>query len=390
MPGDKRVSSLLHSNGALDAELTALIGACALDPSKWQSVLDRLSGSIGGLRTQMLGFDFETGTDLGLLYQGYAADAIDDYLNHYGASNVWMPGFIRHGAGVTVPSQAMATPEEVQGSAFYHEWVKPQEDVTAGGGVILFKDQNRMVALGGNIPSHLGARLQPQFLAVLDQISGPMQQAFEVNRALAGLSLEKYVAGQAASQINAIILLSPSGRLLYCNRVAEELIEVGTLMKMGFSRRPQFADPVAQTCLDEALYRLSSRSPRTFPVHACTLGQSFTARLLSIQSDALDYSPFGTLVGLDEPAFLLALTPTHRQHGIEALLVKRFGMTMAEAKVANAIAEGLSPREIAQRDALSVHTIRTQLKAAMAKTQSNRQVQLAAKVLALKLNQPSR
>lgn len=390
MSGDGRVSSLLHSGGALDTQLSALIAAAALDPGKWQHVLDKLSVSIPGVRTQMFGYDVETKTDLGLLQHGYAPDAIEEYLNHYGALNVWVPGFFRHKAGATVPSQAMATRDVVVQSTFYNEWVRPQEDVTSGGAVMLFKEKNRMFVLGGNIPSRHAERLQPQLLAVLEKIAAQLQQTFEVNRALAGLSLEKYVAGHAANQVNAIVLLSPTGRLIYGNKVANDLMAAGTVMKLRFERKCHFVDPAVQMRLEAALHPLSRDVPQTFLVHAGDGTQLFTSRLLAIPPDALDYSPFGTLIGLNESAFILAMTPTNHQQGIEVLLNQHFGLTLAEARVANAISLGLSPRDIAERDAVSVHTVRSQVKAAMAKTDSNRQVQLAAKVMALRMSRPDR
>lgn len=388
MSGDRRVSPLLKSGGILDSELTALIGACALDPSKWQTVLDKISGAMGGLRTQMFGYDLEANTKFGLIQKGYAADALEDYLNHYGKLNVWLPGFDKHGPGYAIPSQSLVSREELERSAFYQEWVRPQEDITAGGAVMLFKDKNRMFALGGNIPSRLSAQMQPQFLALLGQMVGPMQQAFEVNRALAGLSLEKYVAGHVASQVNAIVLLSPTGLVLYSNCIADDLMATGAVLKVDRKRKLQFADPVAQDRLEASLHPLFPVIPKTFSVNSGDSGQSFTARLLALQSDGLDHSPFGALIGLDESAFILALTPAQHQQSAQSLLIQRFGLTMAEARVADAIAQGLSPQEMAQRDLVSVHTIRTQLKAAMAKTGSSRQAQLAAKVTKLQMSQP--
>lgn len=389
MSGDSRVSTLLKSGGILDPELSALIGACALDPGKWQTVLDKISGAVGGLRTQMFGYDLEANAKFSLLQQGYSPDALADYLNHYGKLNVWLPGFNNHGAGYPIAAQALVSREAMENSAFYHEWVRPQEDITAGGAVMLFKDKNRMFALGGNIPSRHRAQMQPQFLALLGQMVGPMQQAFEVNRALAGLSLEKYVAGHVASQVNAIVLLSPTGRIFYSNCIADELMAAGSVLKIGSNRRLHFADPVAQGRLEASLHPLPPVIPKTFPVNSGESRQSYTARLLAIQCDGLDHSPFGALIGLDEPAFILALTPVQHQQCVEPLLIQRFGLTMAEARVASAIAAGLSPQEMAQRDLVSVHTIRTQLKAAMAKTGSSRQAQLAAKVMALQMSQPN-
>jgi DNA-binding CsgD family transcriptional regulator len=388
MAGDERVSALLRSGGVLDPELMALISACALDPSKWQAVLEKLSSSIGGLRTQMFGFDTQSGMNLGLLQQGYEPEALESYLSYYGQMNVWLPGFTKHRPGNAVAAQTLAPREVMENTAFYHEWVRPHENITGGGGALLFREDSRMFGFGGNIPAHLAEQLEPQFLALLDLLVGPLQQAFEVNRALAGLSLEKYVAGHAASQENAIFLLSPTGRLLYCNKVAEDLAKDGTVIGVGFGRRFYFSDAAAQERLEEALHPALPVVPQTFPVRASAHSPAYTSRMMAIQIDGLDHSPYGALIGIDEPAFILALTPRKARPDVELMLCQRFGLTAAEARVAAAIAQGFSPQEIAQRDERSVHTVRAQLKAAMTKTNSNRQVQLVGRVMTLQMGYP--
>ena len=57
-----------------------------------------------------------------------------------------------------------------------------------------------------------------------------------------------------------------------------------------------------------------------------------------------------------------------------------FGLTHAEAEIALSLAYGLTPREIASKRSVSIHTIRNQLKSAMSKTGSRRQTELVLAV----------
>lgn len=52
------------------------------------------------------------------------------------------------------------------------------------------------------------------------------------------------------------------------------------------------------------------------------------------------------------------------------------GLTHAEAEIALSLVYGLTPREIASKRRVSIHTIRNQLKSAMSKTGSRRQSDL--------------
>ncbi len=63
------------------------------------------------------------------------------------------------------------------------------------------------------------------------------------------------------------------------------------------------------------------------------------------------------------------------------LLQALYGLTPAESRVVAALCTGLAPVEIAQRLAVSKETVRSQLKAAFAKTGTSRQPELVAHVL---------
>ncbi|RVT48115.1 helix-turn-helix transcriptional regulator [Rubrivivax albus] len=69
-------------------------------------------------------------------------------------------------------------------------------------------------------------------------------------------------------------------------------------------------------------------------------------------------------------------------------LAKLFALTDAEAQVADALVNGLAPRDIAEQRGTSLETVRTQLKTAMAKTGANSQLDLLR--LAAKLAPPVR
>lgn len=61
-------------------------------------------------------------------------------------------------------------------------------------------------------------------------------------------------------------------------------------------------------------------------------------------------------------------------------LLLTFGLTPSEAEVVEALAAGLAPQHIAEARAVLVDTVRTQIKAALAKTGLRRQVDLVSLV----------
>ena len=65
------------------------------------------------------------------------------------------------------------------------------------------------------------------------------------------------------------------------------------------------------------------------------------------------------------------------------LLAECFGLTPAEARIASALASGYDVKEIAQRHRTSVHTVRSQLRAVLEKTHTNRQADLVRLLMSL-------
>jgi DNA-binding CsgD family transcriptional regulator len=77
-------------------------------------------------------------------------------------------------------------------------------------------------------------------------------------------------------------------------------------------------------------------------------------------------------------ACLLVVTELTFSAGPEATLLRGlFDLTPAEARVAQAVAEGMTPSEIASKQHISIGTVRTHLKSAFAKTGTTRQTELA-------------
>lgn len=82
--------------------------------------------------------------------------------------------------------------------------------------------------------------------------------------------------------------------------------------------------------------------------------------------------------------FLVSITDTDASPPVEAeVLCQLWSLTVAEARVAAALVEGLTLAEIAQRDGVSQATVRCQTKAIFQKTGTRRQSQLVRLVMSL-------
>jgi DNA-binding CsgD family transcriptional regulator len=77
-------------------------------------------------------------------------------------------------------------------------------------------------------------------------------------------------------------------------------------------------------------------------------------------------------------AILIFRRPDPNRHLSRSTVARLFGLTVAEARIAQGIYAGLGLEEIAERQNVSVATVRNQLKSIFSKTDTHRQAQLVA------------
>jgi DNA-binding CsgD family transcriptional regulator len=360
--------------------LTTLAYSAALAPEKWQLVLDAMTEISGGARTHMFGFDLEASTSVVSGYSGYDPDFLPAYDEYFHQKNVWAEGFINADAGVSVSSEWMCPREDLYRSEFYNDWVRPQEDILGGGGALLFKEDKRMFAFGGNIRRRDVDRLEARWLRLVGELVPHFQQAFEISRMLAGLTLEKRAVMLARDPENAACLVvNNRRRIVHADAKATAMLEDGDLIRRDVSHRMAFAgwqtDRRFETALG-AIARSETNRPQSMEIETGVDGETLTCRIAHLEPDKLDYPPFGILLGHAEPCFLVALSHSSRDEAGAQSIAGPFGLTGQELNVALKIAEGMTLREIADIRGVSIHTVRNQLKSAMSKTDSRRQADL--------------
>lgn len=359
--------------------LTSLIYAAALEPAKWNQVLDRISAISGGVRTHIFGYDFEANLHLGAIYSGYDPDFIRTYDSYYYARNDWAEGFATFDPGIPLFSEQMCAREELQQGEFYNDWVKPQEDVIAGGGMLLFKEENRMFAFGGNIRRRDEER-EGDWLQLVALLGPHMRQAFEISRRLAGQSIEKHALEQfGPGREPAVLMLNAEGLVAFANPKAQELAEAGYPFAIGENRRLILTHAQTRERVAEARARIKAGlalPPQSTLLTGTRRGPAYECRLGAIDPADIADLQIGLLAGSGGPCLLLTLTEANLRADAMLVFAHQFVLTEAELAVAGSFAKGYGLEEIAAHRQVSLNTIRNQLKSIMAKTGSHRQSDL--------------
>ena len=161
------------------------------------------------------------------------------------------------------------------------------------------------------------------------------------------------------------VALSPKGTVIHAN---DGLASASLVWTTRHGERIGLHDRIADGQLSEALEHIGTvGGERSLPIRSGGMIVS-VLHLLPVRRSAHDI--FGEAVAiatLTEPKFGSTSGPL-----IQAL----FDLTPAEVAVAEGVAQGRSVTELATISGRSVHTVRNQLKSAMAKTGSRRQTDL--------------
>lgn len=162
--------------------------------------------------------------------------------------------------------------------------------------------------------------------------------------------------------------VTPAGRVVVANAAFPQAAHVWTTRG---GERLGLHDRVADAMLTETLASLAeAQGQRSIPIRAEAGGLiTGVVQVLPIRRTAHDI--FGST------SALVILSELKGQTASSTLIHSLFDLTPAEIAVARSIAAGLTVNQIAATTGRAVGTVRTQLKSAMAKTGSSRQIQLA-------------
>jgi DNA-binding CsgD family transcriptional regulator len=166
--------------------------------------------------------------------------------------------------------------------------------------------------------------------------------------------------------------LASNGRPVALNAHFRRLVPDVAQERCG---RLRLAAAVPDAALGDALARLASerdsRRTRSIPVPASGRHPPILLQLISVRDTAREHVPLAQ-------ALLIAMPVAAREPPAAAVLQGLFNLTPAEARVARAVAQGQTIAAVAQTLDLSPETVRSQLRAALAKAGVTRKGDLAA------------
>lgn len=346
---------ILRGNDPRVDRLAAVISRAALDPAVWQDVVTTIVGAFPGLNAQHGGMDCPPG-DLADSppAQGFAPVVVEALAAQFRRINPWWPADL----ACACPGSP-TTPQAKRGdTALPAMEAEPCPQIDAA------------------MPLCLREPPQADVLRVLAALVPTMRHALQVNRALLGLRTDLAAARAGLDTRDAaVMLLDRDRRVIFANDPAGRLLDTGHHVMLSPPKAVIAEGLAARTALDRAA---GQQRPGAERILSFARGEIRVMHLLRLPADdplaQLNPLPSGLSV---RPAMILVVAGSDPVSAQDSPLVAEHGLTPAEAEVVLQLAFGRSPREIAQERLASVHTVRNQIKSALAKTGLRRQSELA-------------
>ncbi|UZW57292.1 helix-turn-helix transcriptional regulator [Sphingobium sp. JS3065] len=347
------------------------------DAATDDAAFDRLASTLAeavGARSGVLHWGRAPHHVAEISYSGYFSEAqMAAYDRDFQDDDIWGAALNRIEAANRVWNiEALVPSQAYEGSRIYNEWIRGMGDDTYRclGGVI------RQDGTTGNIGLHRGRAQRPfserEVRAIQDSVGhigrmfgirGKLDRANHYGRSLhATLDLVGH----------AVFTLRPDGALIDCNSRADALLrraDALTTRQRQLKARDPRDDEALQAALRAAAARQGGQASAIF-IHR----EQGLPYMLSIAS---------VRVGMDRQIVAIATDPADRDLSIASRIRALYGLTRAEAEVAEALCAGRGLEELSQERGVALHTVRTQIKNIYAKLDCSRQSELVARIGAL-------
>jgi DNA-binding CsgD family transcriptional regulator/PAS domain-containing protein len=359
--------------------LSDIIGSvydCVLQPHEWSRTLPLISDFGESAASSIVVQDRLSSTGTSIFEHGADQSYLRLYFEKLVASRLPpMKQVDFDSVGDVATMTMLAGEREPLNSDFYVKWVKPLgfRDVI---GVLVLKSGKR-VAWFSVVRSDIQSRYNEADLRQMELLSPHICRALLISDAL---DLKTIAAARLEQTVDSlstgIILTEDQGRIAYMNSSAESLLKAGTALKSRDGRLVA-ARAGARDALSRALAQsVAGKAPFTTGQHAVALpdeeGSGLIANVLPLEwRDGRN--PLASLPGV---AAIIIPNPVDFAAPPMEAFAGLYGLSSAERKVLEHIADGKPPQEAADHLGVSVNTVKTHLQKIFAKTNTGRQADL--------------
>lgn len=368
------------------ANLVSHIYDAALDSSRWPSFMERLASSLNAGIGMLWLHDFaaarysfdSNGGNISTV-TGLDPTTQAEFAAYYGARNVWVPNASQLAEGSITVSSVLYPDALLKRTEWYDGFLRKCDLFYAVGSSIV-KQEKRDVKMSF-VRSERAGRFNDAELHLVRQLMPHLRNAVLLHRKLYRLNALAASAMAALEMVPmGIFLLTSSGLLMHANRRAHELANTTAALRIESAGAFQASTLAATASLQRLIHDAVSTGIGKSLSHGGALsltGHNGRKLHLIVTPLPINPSPFGE----DAAAAIFCTDPDATAGVVARQLESMFGMTPAEARLTEALVNGQSLQQYAEARRVTMNTVRTQLKAATAKTGAKRQAELVRIVL---------
>lgn len=351
-------------------ELIDRVHAAPLEPEGWEEALDGLRATFEAAWAQVVVVDPGTGFTSFRVMRGDDPAFQERYERHEHALDPWAEPSLRQAEGTVGTSESILDPEALRRTDFYRRWLKPQ-GLEGGMGAMLRRHADGRVALACLVRAAGRAPYAEPELRVLRTLLPHLRRALQIEERLRDVRARRRLSEGLLERLGvAAALVDGGGRLIWVNRPCAALLRSPGPLEASRGHLVAAEGDELRRAIAEATHPKKARGG-LLRVGDGPDGLGVT--LWPVPPDEGERGPGHALV-------VVKPVGGGRRLSVE-VVADLHGLTRTEATVAVALAEGADVRRIAGERGVSSETVRSQVKAVLAKTGCTRQAELVRLLL---------
>jgi DNA-binding CsgD family transcriptional regulator len=338
-----------------------LLGDCL-----WEQALEPLLPLFRGTAVHLFLLDREKNLIDNLAIVGsFSQQSIDSYTNYYGKFDPRGQYIAQQAVGSIVQCREICDTDYVKHSEIFQDFLLPNGLRYTIGATPA--QRGPVAAVLGVMRSEQSGDYSERELTAFRPLIHHLGRALQLHWRLDGLYRQAFVCEQALNALAfAVLVVNGKGRIHHLNSAAENILKQMTLFKVvaGHLKSDSLSDQSnILALLANALCGIGGGLRLRDNVSQC----KWNLWAVPVRHDTA-YSR--------EPQVTLVISDSESPPQMDALLRHTFGFTKAESKLAQALASGCSAAEYAANNAISITTVRTQMRAIYEKAGVSGQTEL--------------
>lgn len=309
---------------------------------------------------------------------------LDSYRQYHGRHDPWDAPAARLPAGAVTWVLSEVDHRELRRSEFFADWLAPQGLTGSGLTSMALKDGAITVAMFGAYGNRAARSLEAQDEALLTLLTPHLRRALSATRELLAARMRLAIESSVLSVFRfAALVVSHDGRVVECNRKAEELLRGGHGPLRTERGRIAGATSDQTNRLRSAVHQATAGIAGLRGGTSLRLASSRLEAGLCVLVVPLPIPSPGFDVRVSVPAALVLLTDPAATPSLARAMRESYGLTRAEARLADVLVRGSTLLEAAEALRVQPSTARSQLRAVLAKLGVRRQAEIVRTALML-------